>query len=292
MKKILFAFFILLITLPVMSQVKGSMHSKLANYYQNEQWEDCAFKADRMILQEKYRNDAEVYLYLAASYNKIFLLGLADSTLLMLVPEYANAYKLALKYSAYSKKKDKKAGFYFPENNDMLEEIAICGTHYIDHYFEVGKISKARSYLRKIMKMHTDLNVYFLYGVTCAMTGDDETYSEVMDSVFRTMDNQRPSGIENTNFMMVDGFDVYATYLMNLEQALTDSAKSFTQRGLRYFPDNELLKWNLQWIDNPEIMSTKPENALKVEALKRVALIIPGEDEDSDDGEFDEDEDE
>lgn len=290
MKKIVFIFFIVIAGLPALAQVKGSVHTKLAKYYANEQWEDCAFKADRMILQEKYRNDAEVYLYLAASYNKIFLMGLEDSTLLMKVPEYADAYKLALKYSVYAKKRDRKAGFYFPENNDMLEEIAISGIYYVDHYVSIGKVPKANSYVRKIMKTHTDLNVYFLHGVLSSMSSDPETAKIVFDSVFNTMDAQKPSGIENTDFMMLEGFGLYADYLMNLEQPMLDSAKSITKKGLKYFPESEMLKWYLAKIDNPELATEKPHNELKAKMLKEIAIKLPGEDDDEDDENEDDEE--
>ncbi len=291
MKKLVLLIFVSIILVPVFSQVVGGIHSKLADYYSEERWEDCAFKADRMILKDKYRNDAEVYLYLAASYNKIFLLGLVDTTLLKKVPEYANAYKFALKYAKYAQKKDRKAGFYFPENNNMLEEIAISGIYYVDHYIDEGKVAKSGSYARKIMKVHSDINIYFLHGVLSAMSGDPETANEVIDSVFTTMDNQAPSGLENTQFMMLDGFDHYAHYLMSLEEPLKDSAINITNKGLKYFPDNELLKWNLEWIENPEIETTKPKNSLKTAMLKDIAVTLPGDDSDDDDDEdYDEDE--
>jgi len=275
MKKTILLLLAIVCMFPAFSQVVGGVHNKLAQYYEEERWEDCNFKADRMILKEKYRNDAEVYLYLAASYNKIFLLGLVDTTLLKKVPEYATAYKMALKYSVYSKKKDRKAGFYYPENNHMLEEIAISGIHYVDHYLEVGKTPKANSYVRKIMKTHKDLNIYFLHGVLSSMSADPETAKEVMDSVFKTMDDVKPLGIENTDFFMIDAFDHYTHYLMGLEEPLVDSAKSIANRGVRYFPDSELLKWNVKWIENPEIETPKPENKLKVKALGKIAVTVP-----------------
>lgn len=293
MKKLILVLLTAIIIVPTYSQVVGGIHTKLAKYYAAEQWEDCAFKADRMILKDKYRNDAEVYLYLAASYNKIFLLGLVDTTLLKKVPEYADAYKNALKYAKYAQKKDKKAGFYFPENNHMLEEIAISGIYYIDHYISEGKVAKSGSYARKMMKAYTDLNIYFLHGVLCAMSGDAETANEVIDSVFTTMDNQAPNGLDNTKFMMLDGFDHYAHYLMSLEEPLKDSAINITNKGLKYFPDNELLKWNLEWIKNPELETPKPKNSLKTAMLKDIAVTLPGDDsddEEDDEEEYDEDE--
>ncbi|MDD2386694.1 MAG: hypothetical protein PHP52_07905 [Bacteroidales bacterium] len=288
MRKIVSIVLLGLMGLPLFAQVKGGVHKKLAEYYQKEQWEDCAFKADRMILKEKYRNDAEVYLYLAASYNKIFLMGLEDSTMLMKVPEYAQAYKLALKHSVFSKKKDRKAGFYYPENNNMLEEIAISGIYYVEHYVESGKVSKANSYVRKIMKTYTDINIYFLHGSLSAMIGDMETAKEVFDSVFNTMNNRTQGNVQNTEFMMLEGFDLYVNHLISLDEPLLDSAKYLTMKGLQYFPDNEILKWNLQKIDNPESTLPKPENILKSKALKAIAINLTGDDDDIEEEDDDE----
>ncbi len=262
------------------AQVVGGIHDKLFDYYSEERWEDCAFKADRMILQEKYKNDAEVYLYLAASYNKIFLMGLEDTTLLYKVPEYADAYKYALKYSVMAKKKDKKAKLYFPKNDNMLEEISIAGIYYVDHYLSVNKPTKANSYMRKIMKTYTDVNIYFMHGVLSLMSADSVTGRPVIDSVFYTMDKARPKNVANTEFIMIDAFDLYVNFLIKRENPLTDSARNVINRGLRYFPGDELLKYDLKLIENPGTDIPKPENAKKKVMLKQITTNLPDDDDD------------
>ncbi len=288
MKKLVFILGLLVFATYMNAQVIDGIHDKLFDYYAEEKWEDCAFKADRMILQEKYKNDAEVYLYLAASYNKIFLMGLEDTTLLYKVPEYADAYKYALKYSVLSKKKDKKAKFYFPKNDFLFEEIAIAGIYYIDHYLSINKPPKANSYMRKIMKTYTDVNIYFMHGVLSLMSADSVTGRPVIDSVFYTMDKVRPKNVENTEFIMIDAFDLYVNFLINREKPLTDSARSVITRGLRYFPGDELLKYDLQLIDNPSLDIPKPDNAKKKLMLKQISTILPDDDsDDADDGDDD-----
>jgi len=288
MKRISLLLVMLTVATVMMAQVKNGIHDKLAEYYAEEQWEDCAFKADRMILQEKYANDAEVYLYLAASYAKIFLMGLEDTTLIYKVPEYVNAYKNALKYSVVAKKKDKKAKFYFPANDFMLEEIAIAGIHYIDHYLGINKPAKASSYMRKIMKTYTDINIYFMHGVLCTMIGDTTTGNPIIREVFNTMDTKRPEGVENTDFIMVDAFDVYVNSLIKREIPLTDSARSVITRGLRYFPGDELLSYDYKLIDNPALDIPKPANAKKLLMLKQISVNMPGEEEEIEEEEDDE----
>lgn len=280
MKKLFLFAGLLVLATYMNAQVVGGIHDKLFDYYSEEKWEDCAFKADRMILQEKYKNDAEVYLYLAASYNKIFLMGLEDTTLLYKVPEYADAYKYALKYSVMAKKKDKKAKLYFPKNDNMLEEIAIAGIYYVDHYLSVNKPTKANSYMRKIMKTYTDVNIYFMHGVLSLMSADSVTGRPVIDSVFYTMDKARPKNVGNTEFIMIDAFDMYANFLIKRETPLTDSARNVINRGLRYFPGDELLKYDLKLIENPGTDIPKPENARKKVMLKQITTNLPDDDDD------------
>jgi hypothetical protein len=280
MKKFVFVVGLLVFATYTNAQVIDGIHDKLAEFYAAERWEDCCFKADRMILQEKYQNDPEVYLYLAASYTRIFLMGLEDTTLIYKVPEYVNAYKYALKYSVVAKKKDKKAKFYFPKNDFMLEEIAIAGIHYIDHYLSIKKPSKANSYMRKIMKTYTDVNLYFMHGVLSCMSADSVTGRTVIDSVFYTMDKARPKTVSKTEFIMVDAFDHYVGFLLNRPVPLTDSARNIVMRGLRYFPGDELLSYDLKLIDNPGLDIPKPANSKKKLALKQIAVKLPGADDD------------
>ena len=79
------------------AQIKNGVHTKLAKMFEAEQWEDLAFKCDKMMVQEKYRNDAELYLYSAYSYAKIFTMCIEDPKLLDKTPEYLQSYTLALK---------------------------------------------------------------------------------------------------------------------------------------------------------------------------------------------------
>ena len=215
-------------------------------------------------------------------------MGLEDTTLLYKVPDYVNAYKYALKYSVIAKKKDKKAKFYFPKNDFMLEEIAIAGIHYIDHYVKIKKYPKANSFIRKIMKTYTDVDIYFMHGVLSAMSNDTITANTVIKSVFKTMDTERPKTVTNTEFIMIDAFDLYANWLLNRPVPLTDSATNIVNRGLRYFPGNEVLSYYLKLIENPQLDIPKPENTRKITALKKFDVKLPDDtEEDSNEDEGD-----
>ncbi len=280
MKRLSLILILISVAAVLSAQVIGGVQTKLQKFYEEERWEDCAFKADRMVLQEKYKNDPEVNLYLGASYAKIFLMCLEDSSLLNKVPEYLNSYSYALKYSLIAKKKDKKAKIIFPKNDFMLEEIAITGIYYIDHYMSIKKIAKANSYLRKMMKVYSDINFDFLGAVFSVSLGDTVNGTPIIKDVFSKMDNERPSKPSNTDFIMIDAFDYYINFLINKEIPLYDSAKNVANRGLKYFPDSEVFKYYLQLINNPELESKKPKNERKQVVLKNVALNNLNDDKD------------
>lgn len=254
------------------AQVIGGKQTKLEKFYAEERWEDCAFKAERMVLQSKYKDDPEVNLYLGASYAKVFLLCLEDSTLLNKVPEYLNAYTYALKFSLIAKKKDKKAKIIFPKNNFMLEEVAITGIYYIDHFVSIKRVPKANSYLRKIMKVYTDRNFNFLGGVFSVMLADTVNGNPIIRETFLEMDSEKNREELNSDFIMIDAFDYYVNFLINQDPPLFDSAKNVVNRGLKYFPDCELLRYDLKLIDNPELDAEKPKNEKKKIVLKNIAL--------------------
>lgn len=205
------------------------------------------------------------------------------------VPEYVDAYKNALKFSVIAKKKDKKAKFYFPKNDFMLEEIAITGIYYIDHYMSIKRTAKASSFMRKIMKTYTDLNISFMHGVLCTMIGDTTTGLPKIREVYKIMDAERPKDVVNTEFIMIDAFDYYINYLIKLEVPLTDSARNVANRALRYFPGDALLMYDLQLIDNPSLDIPKPDNAKKKTTLKTFSINLSGTEDDKDSDDDDDD---
>src|SRR5574344_1802943 len=134
MKTKFILFFLLLSFSALNAQVKHGNNKNLSKLFVEEKWEDLAFKTERMVLQDKYANDAEVLLYLAYSYNKVFLICLENPDLLIKYPEYINSYQLAINYSQQAKRKDKKTKVFFPDNDSLLQEIVISGFYYIDNY--------------------------------------------------------------------------------------------------------------------------------------------------------------
>ncbi len=267
------------------AQVKNGVHSKLAKYFEDEQWEDLAFKCDKMMIQEKYKNDAELYLYSAYAYAKIFTMCLDDPKMLDKTPEYLQSYELALRYSVNAKKKDKKAKILFPDNDDLLKDIAVIGMYYVDHYVSVKKYAKANSKVRKMLKTYSDDNFVALNGCLAAVTGDTATANPIIRNLETLAENGKRRE-KDTDFAMIEAFDIYATWLLEKETPDTEEAKNIIALGLKFFPDEPVLLYDLEIAKNPEYATehAKPENAKKAEFMvKASAITDDDEDEDEDD---------
>ena len=266
------------------AQVKNGVHTKLAKFFVNEQWEDLAFKCDRMMVQEKYKNDAELYLYSAYSYAKIFTMCLDDPKLLDKTPEYLQSYDLALKYSVQAKKKDKKAKILFPDNDDLLKEIAVIGMYYVDHYVSVRKYSKANAKIRKMLKTYSDDNFIALNGSLAAITGDTAT----ANPIFRNLEAAAEKGNKrekDTDFAMIEAFDIYATWLLTKEAPDTEQAKKIVALGLKFFPEEPVLLYDMEIAkdSNYSTEHAKPENSKKSKFMERASVITDDDNDDDDD---------
>jgi uncharacterized Rmd1/YagE family protein len=220
----------MLLSLTARSQVVGGYYDKLAEFYEQELWEDCAFKADRMLLREKYANDPEVYLYLAMSFHQIY-----QDTVLNQFPEYANAYKLALKNIVKAKRKD-KVGEYFPANQFAIDDIIKSGIPMMLEYTSNGKYSKASSMLRSFMRLTSDETFYFYNGAISFFNYDEKNGRNVMDSVMHRVASIVDKAKSEYKPIISDGFRLYFDYL--IDEYDIDSAENIVKFAEEIFPND------------------------------------------------------
>lgn len=275
MRKTFIIIIFLLLGLFSISQVKHGVQDKLAKYFENEQWEDLSFKAERMVVQNKYANDPEILLYLGYSYGKIFLICLEKPELLNKYPEYLDSYQKALNYSLQSIKKDKKTKQFYPDNNDLLEEIIVTGFYYIDNFVtEKKKYPKANTFLAKMMKIYSDENVRFMKAVLCEMSEDTVSAREIFNSVFNELDSIKTKTHKKTDFFMIEACDYYVNYQINKVNPNPKKAMEMINILLGYYPESTLLLYLEEYLENPNIEKTKPENILKTRVLKNLKLTV------------------
>jgi len=226
-------------SIPARAQVKNGYHDKLAALYEAGQYQDCAFKAERMLLKEKYKSDPEVLLYIAISYNKIYLMTKADETIITEDPEYAKAYDNALKYAIDAKKRDRKGGEFFPDNNELLEEIVYSGLPIADQYLLEKRYSKAQSLFRKFLRLVDNKHITFIKGVLDLYGLDKVAANEAFTEFFTALNSNSIPKNDNTEYLMQKGFVMYYDFLIAEDSAyLADSAKFILRQGLKLFPDD------------------------------------------------------
>lgn len=218
------------LSLTARSQVVGGYFDKLADLYEQGLWEDCAFKADRMLLREKYVNEPEVYLYMAMSFHQIYL----DPELNQ-YPEYKSAYKIALKNIVKAKRKD-KVGEYFPANQFVIDDIIKSGIPQMLEYTSIGKFSKSASMLRSFMRLNSEETFYFYNGAISFFNYDEKNGRNVMDSVMNHVKSMIDNAKPEYKSVISDGFRLYFDYL--IDEYDIDSAENIVKFAEEIFPND------------------------------------------------------
>jgi len=215
------------------AQVVGGYFDKLADYYEQGEYEDCAFKADRMTLRGKYSSDPEVYLYLAMSYHQIYL-----DTMLNKLPEYEKAYDLALKNLVKAKRYD-KVGEYFPNNDFVIHDIVKSGIPIMLAYTWDGKHSRAASMMRFFARLKEDQSLYFYSGAIGYFNYDKKLGNEVMDSILPILPQAVKNARPEMKPVLADGIRLYFDYLM--DDYYIDSAENLIEMATDFFPEDTAL---------------------------------------------------
>lgn len=226
---------VMLVILPfsMKAQVVGGYFDKLAEYYEQGMWEDCAFKADRYLLRAKYASDPELYLYMAMSYHQIYL-----DTMLNKYPEYENAYDNALKNLVKAKRKD-KVGEYFPNNDFVIHDIVKSGIPIMLAYTWDGKYSKAASMMRSFARLTEDESLYFYNGTIAFYNYDKKLGEEVIDSVLNRFPEVVGKAKPEMKPVLADGIRLYFDYLM--DEYYIDSAENLIDMATDMFPNDTAL---------------------------------------------------
>lgn len=225
---------------PLSAQVvEGGYHDKLSNYYEEGHYLDCAFKADRMLMKSKYKKDPEVYLYLAISKHQIYLLSIKDPQILLDNKEHKNAYDDALRNADYAKKRDRRVGEFFPNNDHLLKEIVYSGLPICEQYIAEERYTKALSYYRKFLKIIDNHHILFMKGVMDMYNNDAYNANEVFKEVFEALRTKTLTKDSNTEHLMPQGFNMYYDYLMKTDSIYyADSAYNVLKFGTKHFPKN------------------------------------------------------
>ncbi|MEA3447164.1 MAG: hypothetical protein U9Q98_01780 [Bacteroidota bacterium] len=239
MKRLLMLFvFIFSLYAVGMSQVVGGYFDELAEMYENEEYEDCIDRADKLLGKKKYAGDPELYLYQALAYNQIS----RDSTLAQMAT-YRNAYMDALKNLTRAVKKD-KYGEYFPENNFIIHDIIKSGIPIILNYSAENDFSKINSLLRNFMRISEDPGLVFYKGVMDFYNYNESEALETMDIMLPAFDSVKNHAKDYTQPLFSDGMKHYFDLL--IKEYEIDSAEHIIKIAHDHFPGDTAIERRYQ----------------------------------------------
>jgi hypothetical protein len=218
----------------VQGQVVGGYFDKLFEMYEQGQWEDCAFRADRLLNRNKYSGDPELYLYLAMSYHQIY-----QDTALSKLPEYDDAYEDALKNLVRAKRKD-RYGEYFPDNNFVIKDIVKSGVPVMLEYANNGRYSKAYAVLRRLMRLSDDAGLKFYQAALDFYNYNENEAEDAMYVYIPKCDSIVHASADYTRPLIANGMSLYFDFLV--EEYEIDSARTIIVLAHKHFPEDTAIE--------------------------------------------------
>lgn len=210
-------------------------YNDLLFYLVDGKYDKLIYKSMDYIEDDETRRDPLPYLYTSMGYYEMSLLDEYDE-------EYPRAFKDAVKYCVKYRKKD-ASGFYVADNAEYIDNLKILTFEVADNYYQIGKISKAKSYFKYLVGMDpNDWGAWLLKGVSEArlnMTADSKNSIETA-----------VKGIESTEsiddywegqvLLLKEGIIYYSEYL--IENGKTNEAKELMALGYTFLKDDNEFK--------------------------------------------------
>lgn len=222
-----------------LAQVKGGQHSKLFDLYAMEKYEDCAFKAESMVMSEKYKKDPEPLLYLSMCMLKISKMDPGE-----LDQQYKDPLKESLKYAKKFRAKDKDGSMYL-ENRHFFDELKVDAIYRANSLYNQNQYSKAAAFLNMINAFDTkDDNVRFMKGVCDILAKNSSEGSKSINEAMKGLDMSRSDSAfspdNSSELLLAEAMIIYSDYLS--KNKMEDSAKKTMSVAKEFFPGNREVK--------------------------------------------------
>lgn len=222
------------------AQVVGGMNFKLEKLFVEEKYEDVAYKGMKMVEDDKYKKDPEIYLYIAMAWYEISQMN--DDKM---KEEYPKALQDAMKYAAKVDKKDKE-GVWMEDNSDFFNDLTKAGiadaAQWLDDPRKMRNAVSSYKYMTKAMP--EDYNLLFYKGVLeykNRNTGQaDRDIAEAMNGLIPAYENPKYRPSKASAPVLEDGLMQWTDIM--LEQNYADSAKKTINWALKFFPESEKVK--------------------------------------------------
>lgn len=220
------------------AQVKNGEFQKLFDLYTMEEYEKCAWKAERYLNNDKYSKSPEPYLYMALCLYQVHVNPDVFEV------EYEDPLKDALKYAYKFRKKDKE-GTMYEANRVLLDKIREQALDQAKFLFNDGDFRKAASEFNRILKViPDDVNVVFITGVSEVLsknvTMGEKNIALAMDTLRAHEANNTFEEDPVTNEVLVKAFISYTDYLSQNNQL--EKAMEIIAFSRKLLPNDASLK--------------------------------------------------
>ena len=239
MKKSLIGFIILIASsLASYAQVMNSDFQKLFDLYTMEEYDRCAYKAEKYSQKDKSRRDPEPYLYMALCFYQAHVQPEKFDQ------EFDDPLKDALKYAYKFRKKD-KTGELYETNRDLLDKIREEALSNAKFYYNDENYRKAASEFGRILKViPDDESVLFMTGVANIMAKSaalgEKYVVQALDTLRAQEAGNRFEKDPVTYDVLIKGFVGYTNYLSEVNRL--DEAQEVIAFSRKLIPDDATLK--------------------------------------------------
>ena len=206
---------------------------KLKAMFDEGKYEDCAYKAENLTYNDKYRKSPIPYLYISKCYFEILKMDQED-----LDQEYKDPLKSSLKYAGKFASKD-KSGSQWLKNTEFLAKLKTVAIEAAQDYYNSLNYKKAAGVYKMIMKYDAkDANIQFMRGL-CEILSKNvgEGSFNIKNGMANVYKNYYTDGFEPDDVsepVLIEGLVKYSEFL---RESSADSAKATIKFAKEHFSD-------------------------------------------------------
>ena len=224
------------------AQVAGGKFQKLFDLYVMGDYEKCAMKAEKMTDKDKYKREAEPYLYLSMCFLKI-----ADDPELSQIEPFDKAVKDAIKYGTKFVKKDLKLkekgeDYLYDDNFEYIQDLKQVAIEEGKAELAQDDYRKAVYYYKLAVKLDENDPAVLLIKGTCDLLSKNrregtENVEMALEQFQKIAKEGAYEPAPQVEMAFEDGFMYYADYLIDNNELA--KAQEVMELGRTLAPDNK-----------------------------------------------------
>lgn len=208
---------------------------KMRFYYVDEKYEKLLDMALDFTEDEDTRRNPVPYIYASQAYYEMSKIEEYDEL-------YPRAFRDAVKYAVKFRKKDKKSE-YIEDNAEYIDGLKSQTYELADNYYEIGKYSKAKTYLKYLVGMDPeDWGSWFLKGVNetrLNMRSEADISLQTAVDGLKSLDQSRFDSYYPSQKMLLKAGIICYTDFMKENGKISEAKEIITMGYAFYENDNE-----------------------------------------------------